>query len=93
MIKTTTEYPSSSNPVSADDEFNMIFLDTKAVAQYLGCSLPTARQIMYRADFPLIKVGKNLRVERSAHQHGVIDWPLMCTKKPPSALTPDANVR
>lgn len=66
MIKPTTEYSPSSGPVSSDDEFNMIFLDTKAVAQYLGCSLPTARQIMYRADFPLIKVGKNLRVERSA---------------------------
>ena len=45
---------------------NIAFLDTKAVAKYLGCSLPTARQIMYRSDFPLIKVGKNLRVERSA---------------------------
>ena len=66
MNNNTTEYTSSYNPVSTDDEFNMIFLDTKAVAQYLGCSLPTARQIMYRSDFPLIKVGKNLRVERSA---------------------------
>lgn len=55
MIKPTTEYSSSSGPVSSDDEFNMIFLDTKAIAQYLGCSLPTARQIMYRADFPLIR--------------------------------------
>lgn len=66
MINPTTEYTSSSGSVSTDDEFNMIFLDTKAVAKYLGCSLPTARQIMYRSDFPLIKVGKNLRVERSA---------------------------
>ena len=66
MNNNTTDYTSSYNPVSTDDEFNMIFLDTKAVAQYLGCSLPTARQIMYRSDFPLIKVGKNLRVERSA---------------------------
>lgn len=66
MINPTNECPSSSFSVGSDDEFNMIFLDTKAVAQYLGCSLPTARQIMYRSDFPLIKVGKNLRVERSA---------------------------
>ena len=51
--------------VTGDSE-SMTFLDTKAVAKYLGCSLPTARQIMYRTDFPLIKVGKNLRVERSA---------------------------
>lgn len=46
------------------------FLDTKEVANALGCSLPTARQIMMRADFPLIRVGKNLKVEAQAF----IDW-------------------
>ena len=66
MNNMTTEYSTSSRTVKSNDEFDMIFLDTKAVAEYLGCSLPTARQIMYRSDFPLIKVGKNLRVERSA---------------------------
>ena len=35
------------------------FIGTKEVAQALGCSLPTARNIMLRADFPLIRVGKN----------------------------------
>lgn len=39
------------------------FIGTKEVAQALGCSLPTARNIMLRADFPLIRVGKNLKVE------------------------------
>lgn len=42
------------------------FLGTKEVAQVLGCSLPTARNIMMRADFPLIRVGKNLKVSASA---------------------------
>lgn len=38
------------------------FLGTKDVAKALGCSLPTARRIMRRPDFPLIRVGKNMRV-------------------------------
>lgn len=42
------------------------FIGTKEVAQALGCSLPTARNIMLRADFPLIRVGKNLKVEINA---------------------------
>ena len=44
------------------------FLNTREVANALGCSLPTARNIMMRADFPLIRVGKNLKVELSAFQ-------------------------
>ena len=35
----------------------MVFLGTKEVAAILGCSLPTARHIMQRRDFPLIRVG------------------------------------
>lgn len=46
------------------------FLDTKEVAKALGCSLPTARQIMFRYDFPLIRVGRALKVERIAF----LDW-------------------
>ncbi len=44
------------------------FINTREVANALGCSLPTARNIMMRADFPLIRVGKNLKVELSAFQ-------------------------
>lgn len=44
------------------------FMNTREVANALGCSLPTARNIMMRADFPLIRVGKNLKVEVSAFQ-------------------------
>lgn len=42
------------------------FIGTKEVAEVLGCSLPTARSIMMRGDFPLIRVGKNLKVEINA---------------------------
>ncbi len=38
------------------------FMNTKEVAQALSCSLPTARRIMQREDFPLIRVGKNMKV-------------------------------
>ena len=66
MFSPTSEYKASLGSAGTGDDVDIVFLDTKAVAKHLGCSLPTARQIMYRADFPLIKVGKNLRVERSA---------------------------
>ena len=42
------------------------FLGTKEVAEALGCSLPTARNIMMRADFPLVRVGKNFKVSEQA---------------------------
>ena len=43
-----------------------VFYGTKDVARMLGCSVPTAREIMLRPDFPLIRVGRNLRVSREA---------------------------
>lgn len=43
------------------------FMNTKQVAEALGCSLPTARNIMLKcADFPAIRVGKNLKVNEQA---------------------------
>ena len=44
----------------------LIFYGTEDVSAFLGCSIPTARQIMRRADFPLIMVGKNMRVSKKA---------------------------
>lgn len=44
----------------------IVFYGTKDVAKLLGCSVPTARDIMQRKDFPLIAVGKNLKVSKSA---------------------------
>jgi len=31
----------------------------------MGCSVPVARQIMRRKDFPLVMCGKNLKVMKS----------------------------
>ena len=41
---------------------DMMFIGTKEIARYMGCSVPVARQVMHRKDFPLVKCGKNLRV-------------------------------
>lgn len=49
-----------------DDRGELVFLSTKDVAEALGCSLPTARKIMRRPSFPLIRAGKNFRVSKSA---------------------------
>ncbi len=46
------------------------FLNTKEVAAALNCSLPTARQIMMRADFPLIRTGRAFKVNEQAF----LDW-------------------
>lgn len=46
------------------------FMNTKQVAQALDYSMPTARQIMMRADFPLIRVGKNYKVSEQAF----VEW-------------------
>ncbi len=45
-----------------------IFYNTKDVARLLGCSIQTAREVMYRKDFPLIRVGKNLKVQKTAFE-------------------------
>ena len=42
------------------------FLTPKDVAKALRCSLPTARSIMHRLDFPLIKHGRKMLVEKTA---------------------------
>ena len=42
------------------------FLTTNDVAKALNCCLPAARAIMMRADFPLIRVGKNFKVNEKA---------------------------
>lgn len=44
------------------------FLDTKDVAKALGCSLPTARNIMLRAEFPLVMVGRSMKVSEKAFE-------------------------
>ena len=61
--KKTVSFPDQE---STEKETPLIFYSTKEVALFLGCSIPTAREIMQRADFPLIRVGKNLRVYKQA---------------------------
>ena len=48
---------------NADD--GLRFLGTKDIAKLMGCSIPVARQIMKRKDFPLVMCGKNLKVMKS----------------------------
>ena len=43
-----------------------VFYGTKEVAQFLGCSIPTAREIMRRRDFPAIYTGRIIRVYKGA---------------------------
>lgn len=54
------------SPSQNTDNEEVEFLTTKDVAKALGCSLPTARKTMQRYDFPLIMVGRNMRVLKSA---------------------------
>lgn len=48
------------------DDSEIDFLTPMDVAKLMHCSIPTARQFFYRSDFPAIKVGKNLKVMKSA---------------------------
>lgn len=52
----------------ADGSETTVFYNTKKVAQMLGCSIPTARQLFYRNDFPALKIGKNYKVEKNAFE-------------------------
>ena len=51
--------------LTPQDKNLMQFIGTKEVAALIGCSVPVARQIMRRKDFPLVKCGKNLKVMAS----------------------------
>ena len=56
--------------LTREDKNLMQFIGTKEVAALMGCSIPVARQIMRRKDFPLIKCGKNLKVMKPK----LIEW-------------------
>ncbi len=59
---------SNTNDESKTDEIaddGLRFLGTKDIAKLMGCSIPVARQIMKRKDFPLVMCGKNLKVMKS----------------------------
>ncbi len=50
------------------ENISTIFYTTADVARCLGCSLPTARNLFHRSDFPSIKVGKNYKVSKDAFE-------------------------
>lgn len=50
------------------ENITTVFYTTSDIARCLGCSLPTARQLFHRADFPSIKVGKNYKVSKDAFE-------------------------
>ena len=52
---------------------DLIFYSVKDVARMLSVSIPTAREIMYRADFPCIKINKLLRVSKSAFEQWAME--------------------
>lgn len=47
---------------------DLIFYNVKDVARMLRCSLPTAREIMHRPDFPLVGTSRQWRVCKSAFE-------------------------
>lgn len=55
----------SKTNLSSEEMSDMQFIGSKEIAALMGCSIPVARQIMRRKDFPLIKCGKNLKVMKS----------------------------
>ena len=50
------------NTLTNDEYRDMRFIGTQEVATVMGCSVPTARQIMHSEGFPAIKVGNRLCV-------------------------------
>ncbi len=57
-----------SEPKRQDTDKTMIFYGVTDIAQILSCSIPTARDIMHRADFPLILVGRTMLVYKGAFE-------------------------
>ena len=53
----------TADPMTLDE--GMRFIGSKEIAALMGCSIPVARQIMRRKDFPLVMCGKNLKVMKS----------------------------
>lgn len=52
------------------DNSEDVVYGTKEVARFFHCSIPTAREIMRRDDFPLLKLGGKWMVLKSA----LIKW-------------------
>jgi predicted DNA-binding transcriptional regulator AlpA len=55
QVKTLDDYP--------------LILKAEHIAEIMGCSKPTAYQVMELRDFPLVRTGKLKRVGREAFFH------------------------
>lgn len=60
-----TEDTAAAETNAASDK-ELVFYGTKEVAKMFRCSIPTAREIMRREGFPLLKFGGKWMVERDA---------------------------
>ncbi len=56
--------------IETKNEQEIEFLTPMDVAKLMGCSIPTARKLFYRDDFPSLRIGKNLKVLKSSF----IEW-------------------
>ena len=72
MIENNTENIITGETAAAEtsDNGEPVFYGTKEVAKLFRCSIPTAREIMRRADFPLLIFGGKWMVLKSA----LIKW-------------------
>ena len=64
-----TAFPPVEETNTASNSEDEIY-GTKEVAKFFHCSIPTAREIMRRDDFPLLKLGGKWMVLKSA----LIKW-------------------
>ena len=71
MSKAEAIQEAATEPKEINSKEYITFYNTVDVAKMLGCSLPVARAIMYRADFPLLRVGKALKVSKPAFEKWV----------------------
>ena len=71
----TKEGEDMENKNIASDMNNdeIIFYSTEDVARMMKCSVIAAREIMRRADFPLIMVGKNMKVSKPALEQWTLE--------------------
>lgn len=60
----------ATEPIVSRDADLMEFIGASEVADLMRCSVPQARQIMRRKDFPAVKIGKAIKVMKGA----LIEW-------------------
>ena len=58
--------PGADIPETTEQSNNLVFYDAKDVAKFLNCSVPIARGIMHRKDFPLLMIGRKMLVMKQA---------------------------